>query len=406
MRILLISLVFMSGFSAFANTQATPLQLHAFNSKIAKLLNFNNSSNYNKITKNLSPKDKQTFQKILAKKKAQKVQFFPFMSFLYIKESKKQWALEVVSLEPLKIRMDSGKIHTIDPKNIRGSFPQETGKKTASLWSLLGLEAHAACIWGMGTCPSEPSEWAYLYSYAASSEIYAGNAPAVTDADAGLVAREAASFVNEFGINKINCKPAAQANSSNNTNHYVEVASADGLRSLLECNSFDNNCRAHPLDKNGTIRNLIGEKSDLDFQIVRHMQSQIDTAAGRSINPNALDVSCNEDECHFVRNDSSAASTISDSTMEKIAEINIATIGDRTTRDQSNELLTSFKEVQRLMTLHYPANGEFYPSANRGKAMYAMMACCGSTDCVKYVNEGRVQMNTNPTDSQGNDVAQ
>lgn len=379
----------------FASTKAQPTTLHMFNSKVAKLLDLNNSANYQKISKNLSAKDRLAFQKLLAKKKGQKVKMFPFMSFLYFKDSKTQVAIELVSVEPLKIRVDGGNPKTIDIKNVRGSFPNWKGDKISGLWSWILPEAHAfnLCVWNCST-DSSASDWELLYGYAASSMVYGGDQPLVTDTDSRIVANEAANFVNEFGITKVTCNPPKWARSSNSFRNYVEIGRKDGGRSLLECDAFQSNCRATPLDSRGEVWNIQADRYNLDHQIIANVLDPLrEEIGGLSINVNALDVACDENACKIVASqDSSYAGSISASTMEKISRLDIMSLGDRALRRQTEELVNKYREVSKIEEIHYPKGGDLYPPANRGKAMYAMMACCGAKECVSYVNnQGRVQ---------------
>lgn len=370
------------------------------NSRVAQLLDFNkNPESYRKITKNLSYKDKQVFQKLLAKKKGQKVRFFPFMSFLYIKDAKTQIAIEVVDVRPLKIKVDGKTVRTIDPKNIRGSFPGWKASKTSTAWwSWLIPEAQAWCFSDCGQS-TEPSDWELLYGYAASSDVYAGDQPIVNDTDSAIVARETAQFVNEFGITRVHCKPSHLTGFNNANRNYIEIVGQGNNRSALECDYNQNNCKISPLDSKGGFRNLLAEKSKLDHEIVQAVSDLVmqETGLRNRINPNALDVSCDADSCRLVSSDS-PDHQVGPETMAKISSVDISGLGDRSTRNRTEELLTQFKELQKLNDLHTNPGGSYYPPENRGKALYTMMACCGSAECVSYVNnQGNVEMKSEPT---------
>lgn len=401
MKLILFVFVFLSGLTVSAKPQLQPVELHILNSRVAKLLDFSHPENYNKIAKRLSYKDKQVFQRLLAKKKAQKVKFFPFMSFLYIKDAKTQIAIQVVDVQPLKIKVDGRVTRTIDVKNIRGSFPGWKEGSVSSWWNWFIPEAQAFCFLNCGEDPvsTSVSDWELLYGYAASSEVYAGWEPMVTDSDSAIVAREASAFVNEFGINRVNCKPSQWVGFNNSSRSYVEVVGQGGHRSLLECDSLSNNCRVMPLGADGQIRNLTAERASLDHEIIRGLLELATQESGYTghINPNALDIKCDEEACRFVAANSSEYS-VPASTMERLSRLDLSDLGDRATRRRTEEQLEQFREIQRIDELHTNPNGDFYPPENRGKAMYTMMACCGSTECVSYVNgQGKVEMNTNPT---------
>lgn len=387
--------------TAFAKPQLKPTELHLFNSKIAKLLDFNNPESYKKISKNLSYKDKQVFQKLFTKKKAQKVKLLPFMSFLYIKDAQTQISIQIVDLKPLKLKVDGRVVRTIDLKNIRGSFPNGKQNKVSFWESWLLPKAHAWCLINCEdtAASNTANDWELLYAYAASSEIHGGWQPIVSDTDSALVARESAEFVNEFGISRINCKPSHLTNFNNETRNYIEIVGQGGHRSALECDALQNNCKIAALDARGQFRNLPAEKSKLDHELVQSVSELALQEAGLQtrINPNALDVRCDEDSCRLVSS-GSEQHPVSSETLAKLSNIDLSSLGDRSTRARTKELVTQLNELQRLNDLHTPPEGRFYPPENRGKAMYTMMACCGSPECVSYVNgQGKVEIQSKPT---------
>lgn len=380
MKRILFSIIFLFAHTVYAIKSDTKFinDFKVRNLKVAELLRFDNIKNYRSVLSKLkSPIDKQIFTKIYSSKKAKKIKIISMMDRLIVRENGVTQVIQLMSVNPLRLKLNNNPEVAIDLSAIHKSFEK---KNTASMINLLFPTANAEGLGWLNPFAETSESWMFLYAASANSTFWAGETPIPSDQTSELVAKEIYKFVSEYGITKINCTPSGRYTNSG-TRSYAQLENKNGEKILLECDysAVSARCQSHLLDSKGEVSNVWSDMYKADSALIIKLKDQIhQSVGGIRINPNDFDLECSESRCGLKPVEGTPSKTYSEKTLTTLRDTDFRDLGGRALRAD----FEAYAELVKKNKQHsYPAD------PNQTLALLSLRACCDDKDCAKQVKE-------------------
>lgn len=263
-------------------------QYHSINSQVAKLLNPKNASQITKlISSTRSPQDRKMFEKSYISIKGKKIFTMPFMDRLIITDGGKRYVIQLLTIKPLKVKVNDFAIVTIDTKNIYNSVAKVMNKpSTAALWNTLLPSANA--FWSSGE-----SSWLFMFSAVASSVAESKDYSGKLAVDDAAFSDEVDAFIKKYDIKNFNCSSANMTSIGNTKARGLSFTDSKDNRYFARCASSASDCFVLPTDKSGNFNGLVDQLKEQEIKLKNAMKVEAQKLANNpQFNINDFDVRC------------------------------------------------------------------------------------------------------------------
>lgn len=249
----LVSLILWSLPSSAASSGDTKLrEYHNVNSRVASWFSPSKAPQIKKMMESISSKeDRRQFEKSYLSIKGKKLTILPFMDRLVIQEGNKKTVMQLLSLKPLRVKVNESAVFKIDSKNIYKSIDAViNAKKSASVWTYLFPSANAF-LFGGGE-----SEWLFMYSIVAESVAKDLNYNAKLAVDDSAFSDELDKFLKKYDVQSFNCNSKNKATVNKRALRGTFFSDSKGNKFYAGCGGSASSCGVLPTDKTGSVDNL------------------------------------------------------------------------------------------------------------------------------------------------------